>query len=242
MNFTERYIQKFSDPNAPYEHHDWQPETQALLLRFAHSLPPSPKGIIDLASGRGRDALFLIQSGFPVIAQDVNQSMIRTSLVPHNCRWGDATHLPDSDMSFGGAMLIDSLLYFSPPQRRHMLHEAYRTLVPGGRLLVISEQQDHSYMHVYDKKEKWIVYEPQLSSESQDEFIQRINTLLATKRVTIQTAQFRCDPDEFSYYAVCAGFTEVERQIYPEHTSISEESRWQKGRYPYFSQIFQKMG
>jgi ubiquinone/menaquinone biosynthesis C-methylase UbiE len=240
MNPFEKYIQKFPDYRAQFEDYDCQPETHELLLRFAQSLPVSQFGIIDLAAGRGRDALFLIESGYPVIAQDVNKLMIRNSLIPDHSRLGDATKLPDADASFGGAMLIDSLLYFSPPQRQRMLGEVYRTLVTGGKLLVISEIVYACYGLFHNKKNNWNIYGYQYSGESYDDYARRIGSYL-NKDITIENAQFRSEPDEFSQTASNAGFMEIERQIYPEHTSIAQESRWHNGKYPYFLMILKKL-
>lgn len=239
MNPFERYIQKFPNPNAPFEQYTWQPHTHKLLVGFAQSIPPSSCSIIDLAAGRGRDASLLIKSGYPVIAQDINPSMIRKSLVPRHCLRGDATCLPYVDDSFGGAMLIDSLLYFSPSQRHMMLKEVFRTLVPDGRLLIISELAENSYSYLYDKKNNWYVYHGQRSNESFDDYVERTGNLI-NKHTVIFSAQFRCNPGELSSDACSVGFTEIDRQIYPKHESIAQESRWRKGEYPYFSIIFKK--
>jgi ubiquinone/menaquinone biosynthesis C-methylase UbiE len=110
------------------------------LLRWANALPASPSGIIDLAAGQGIEAFFLNQAGFKCFAVDASQLMISHSFVPDMARLGNAFKLAEPNDTYGGVLLKDALIFFSPPQRILLFEEAYRILIPGGRIIIISEE------------------------------------------------------------------------------------------------------
>lgn len=142
--------------------------TQKIILPWAYKIADTlPNNtILDLAAGQGIESRILSEAGFDVISQDASSEMLAASYYQGPKVVGIAEQLPYQDASFAGILLKDALVFMSPESRDEMLNEAKRVLIPGGKMLVISEytrmrvwKQDRpgslAYKDTYPTNENW---------------------------------------------------------------------------------------
>jgi ubiquinone/menaquinone biosynthesis C-methylase UbiE/DNA-binding transcriptional ArsR family regulator len=107
----------------------------------------------DLACGTGQIADALAPFVRQVIAVDRSRAMLRAArhrLAPHanvELRHGELESLPVDAAALDAAIICLALVHLADP--RAAVREAVRTLVPGGRLLIIDllEHDRHEYRH-----------------------------------------------------------------------------------------------
>jgi SAM-dependent methyltransferase len=109
-------------------------EPHELVRRFAPALPRQ-KPVIDIATGQGRDALFLAGSGFRVLGLERSSEAIglvlkasRAEGVEIGLVLADARSLPFKEGTAGAVLVFNFL-------ERHIFGDLIRLLAPGGIIL-----------------------------------------------------------------------------------------------------------
>ena len=100
--------------------------------------------ILDVATGTGRIALGLAESGATVFGTDLTEAMLRQALAKaRNARGGrlhfglaNARALPFADDQFDVVVSVRFLHLFPPADQRAFIAEMWRVLKPGGRLIL----------------------------------------------------------------------------------------------------------
>ena len=108
----------------------------------------SPRRVIDVGCGAGRDSRYLLELGCSVVALDLSIEML--SATSTCCGPGERLRLVQADMSrapfsdacFDGAWVCASLLHLPSPYLLRTLDELRRILVPGA-IAAISMKSGH---------------------------------------------------------------------------------------------------
>jgi SAM-dependent methyltransferase len=115
-----------------------KPFDRALLDRFAEIVRPLGS-VCDLGCGPGHVARYLHERGLTVFGVDLSPGMIAEAqrLNPGiSFREGTMLALDFEDSSFGGIVAFYSIIHMPPDLVAHAFGEMWRTLRPGGALLV----------------------------------------------------------------------------------------------------------
>lgn len=221
-----------------------EPAIADMLAQWTRSLPPSEGGIIDLSAGPGSDIASLHALGFQVVAQDADPVMVTQSKIPSNTRLGDVTRLPDPDTYFSGAICKDTLVFLSPWQRTQMFYEVHRTLVPSGRLWVLSEVSGENCAYIKSDRKIYSFIDISLrvaqdSRETYEEWIQKVKHKCG-KRGIIDTIHYAVDPAEFCQLGTQTGFRVVSYTRHESHSAIARQNRWSRGGIAYDLFEFEK--
>jgi ubiquinone/menaquinone biosynthesis C-methylase UbiE len=216
-----RAVQAFED-NENLRPNELCVEMQQLLLDWAATLPAGFP-IIDLAAGQGIEAHYLATQGYSIIAQDPSELFANNSYHSNN-RIGVAEALPDADASAGGILLKDAWMFLSPTQRMACLTESFRVLVPGGSLLLLSEQQSaHRARYLPNNSQL-----PQVMSGydySNDEtYFSELEKL--AKENNVFTLEYRSTADEVISLAETAGFTLDHQESYSATSALARKNKW----------------
>ena len=121
---------------AKYEGARMESLQQRLIETFRNAHP-----LLELGSGSGRDAVFLLRHNIDVVATDGSPSMIQKALELHPELAGRYHHLvlpsmfPFDTNSFLGVFSIALLMHFSESELEQILREIQRILVPKGLFL-----------------------------------------------------------------------------------------------------------
>lgn len=118
-----------------------------LFVADAHALDArftEPAPLIDLGCGSGRLAIRFARAGFPVVAVDLSQAMLRQlgarareeglSIGLLQANLCDLRSLPDASFAYALSMFSTLGMIRGAKARRHALAESFRLLRPGGRL------------------------------------------------------------------------------------------------------------
>lgn len=129
---------------AHYQRHAqmWSGRANAVLVKFAASLPPG--SALDLGCAEGGDAIWLAQRGWQVTAVDVSATALRRAAA-QAAEVGVAHQIDfqQHDLAYtfpSGSFALVSALYLQSPvafPRTRVLHTAAATVAPGGFLLVV---------------------------------------------------------------------------------------------------------
>jgi len=117
-------------------------EDRVDLWIFDEFMPHVPAGgaVLDVASAGGRDSAYLRDRGFNVTGIDYSRELTELAREKHPdiaFVQGDFTKLPFEDESFDGVWCKAALVHLpSQDAVRQALAEFWRTLKPGGTLLV----------------------------------------------------------------------------------------------------------
>lgn len=126
--YAQQYFNELS--NKPFD--------CGLLTRFSHLIPEGSR-ICDMGCGPGHVARFLSDLGHAVVGIDISQAMVQTArrLNPGlSFEQGDMLCLQFPNSIFGGIAAFYSLIHIERSRVLEALHELFRVLAPGGRLLV----------------------------------------------------------------------------------------------------------
>ncbi len=126
---------------------------KALMLAAAE--PQPGEDALDLGADTGQLSLQLARLGLNVTGVDVSPGMLAAAEKKaaaeglRRCRFlqGDASHLPFPSESFDLVTVLTALEFF--PEPAQALREAWRTLRPGGRLVVGVIHRDSAWGEVY---------------------------------------------------------------------------------------------
>jgi ubiquinone/menaquinone biosynthesis C-methylase UbiE len=130
---------------------DEEGSEDAWLERWRHLLDAGPGSpVLDLGCGDGRDARFLSERGFPVIATDLSKKALeitRRRAPAAKTQNVDLTRgLPFPDESFGVIVASLSLHYFPWRLTTEILADVRRCLRPDGHLLArLNSTKDPHY-------------------------------------------------------------------------------------------------
>jgi ubiquinone/menaquinone biosynthesis C-methylase UbiE len=130
---------------------DEEGSEDAWLERWRHLLDAGPGSpVLELGCGDGRDARFLTERGFPVIATDLSEKALeitRRRAPAAKTQNVDLTRgLPFPDESFGVIVASLSLHYFPWRQTTEILADVRRCLRPDGHLLArLNSTKDPHY-------------------------------------------------------------------------------------------------
>jgi len=179
--------------------------------------------ILDLGSGQGIESKLLQQNGALVVSQDASRSMLKATYFNGDRVCADAGNLPYRDGVFDGVLLKDSLVFLNPDLRQEMFAECSRVLVPGGSMLVISEetpmrvwlqsaQNKLASRDIYYTNDKWKeIYE---ECQRQYDF----------------SLYFETNPSDIAEVAATHGFDLRKKSKYGWNHKIAKENRWDCGR------------
>jgi len=126
-------------------------EYEALTFEAIHGpvmgfLPPPPAAVLDIGAGSGRDARWLSERGYAVVAVEPSEAMRREAAARHaelRVRWvGDA--LPDlpalGDATFDLVLLSGVWMHVAPGDRTGAFRRVAGLLAPGGKLILSLRQ------------------------------------------------------------------------------------------------------
>ena len=109
---------------------------------FEAVLADAPRRILEVGCGEGELAERLVRSGAEVVAVDQSERMVElTQARGVDARVADVQDLPFWDVSFE-AVLAAWMLYHVPDVDRGIA-EIARVLIPGGRLVAVTNAADH---------------------------------------------------------------------------------------------------
>jgi ubiquinone/menaquinone biosynthesis C-methylase UbiE len=115
-----------------------KPLDRALLAALLEQARPGAP-VADLGCGPGHVAAWLARGGADAVGIDLSDSMVaagRREFPDVDFRQGDLLDLPAKDQEFGAAVALYSIIHLRPEELGQAFAEMYRTLRPGGRLLV----------------------------------------------------------------------------------------------------------
>lgn len=220
----ETRIQTFDDP-INLKNEEISPALAAKLLSWAQSLPDSPHPLLDIAAGQGVEAAFLSANGYPTIAQDPSE-LYKDNAYHDVFRMGVADHLPDENESIRGIICKDVWLFLSPRQRMKALTEAYRVLVLGGSMLIISEATAQHRAHYIPKGSKY----PQRFSNPEmtdADFYKHVESM-SKNGDDVFTIDYKSTPDSVVNSAVECGFGVESVTSFSLKSELAQQNKYAK--------------
>lgn len=143
---------------------------QAIANLLVHCIPPWK--VVDLGAGESFIAQMIAQQAHSVTCIDNSQKMVevgKASVKKHgfdniDYQLGDIESLPLKENCFDFALFSQALHHAENPQLA--LREAYRVLIPGGKLLVVDLLQ-HSFFQAEELyADRWLGFSKQFIYES----------------------------------------------------------------------------
>ncbi len=116
-------------------------DLSASVYRLVRRLPAAAR-ILELGSGSGRDAAFLLDRGFDVTALDGSQAMAERAATFHPELAGRIrvhrlpAPLPFADAAFDAVISLATLMHLPVSAIPDVLAECHRVLRPGGRFAI----------------------------------------------------------------------------------------------------------
>ncbi|KAI8909940.1 hypothetical protein DFJ77DRAFT_550381 [Powellomyces hirtus] len=146
------------------------PDIQSIFLRGSDkSFPGRPAQILDLCCGQGRHSLYLAQKYPQLSLHGHDQSSYLITLAQERAvaqhlnnktvfTVGDCRQIPYADETFDLVIVMgNSFGYFADEQGdRTVLSEIFRTLVPGGRLVLDLTDGDYMRKNFAERSWEWI--------------------------------------------------------------------------------------
>jgi len=132
---------KYYDRNAQRVTREYETIDMSILHQKLLNFFPRKSTLLELGSGSGRDAVFLLAQGYNVHTTDGSQSMLTHALRLHpelkDRQW--YLQLPGEfrfpDNSYDGVYAIAVLMHFEYSEIEEILQEVYRVLKEHGRLV-----------------------------------------------------------------------------------------------------------
>lgn len=155
LNFYEIYSKSLS---FKYENTDISEVQQLLLQTFDKNAE-----ILEIGCGSGRDASFMIENGFNVIAIDGSKNMIEEANKIHPNLSNKLFHkiLPDDlefNINFDGIYSIATLMHLLKCDFEKTILKIYNLLNPAGKLLMsVSLFRDDINEYCFDKKGRYFL-------------------------------------------------------------------------------------
>ena len=115
--------------NRKYTERDWPVEPSDIVRRFCHLARPG--AAIDIAAGNGRNAVFLAEQGFKVVAADIAEEGLRRVAGVHENLFPLCVDLDDFEIPAGRFQLIINLFFLN----RRLYPWIIRGLAKGGVLV-----------------------------------------------------------------------------------------------------------
>lgn len=209
-------------------HSPEEPTFYPILLDWANRQPSSPIGFLDVAAGIGKEAKVLGENGYTCIAQDPSVEMIRNN--QHNItKLGSAEKLDYPDNSLSGIINKSAWIFLSLLQRRLFLHEAQRTLVPGGSILLQSERTDIHRAYYKPRGSEIAQCLPSTDFNKYgdvcyEEWLLEIARLKMEHEVAL--IQYSCLPSDVVILANQAGLIKVAMIEYGLDHPLATQNRW----------------
>lgn len=198
-----------------------QPEEN--IIAFAgylqERLPPQML-LLDVGCGRGRNTLYLSQSGFSVYACDLSPVALETAIkrakrvdLPINFQVSDLVCLPYANNSFAVAVCVHVLPYHFKSDIAKGIHELWRVVQPNGWLFVDFLDYDDAEYGCGQKLEEHTFLDPDgtpIHFSSREEISKLLNgfavervirselkSSLARTRVTWTIWAVKCDEEHY---------------------------------------------
>jgi ubiquinone/menaquinone biosynthesis C-methylase UbiE len=169
----------------------WGGDANQFVVRYLSDLPPGT--VLDLASGQGRNAVWLAARGHSVTAVDISDVAARQA--------GEVANEAGVDVEFVTADLLEwepeaeaydlvLLSYLQVPSqtRRAVHHKAIRAVTPGGVVFVIAHHLDNYEHGVGGPPDPDVLFtEDQLAGDFEDldiEVLERVFRRVESEDVT----------------------------------------------------------
>jgi SAM-dependent methyltransferase len=122
-----QYAQIYDDEVVAF----WENFPKDFVEAFVTGL--SPKRVLDVGSGSGRDALLLRDQGCDVVCQDGSESMVRlTNELGFESYLADFTEVDFPAHTFGGVWAYTSLIHIPKAEAAEVIRKLRTYIVPGG--------------------------------------------------------------------------------------------------------------
>lgn len=207
----------------PSKGYQLQPELNRRLLDWAGTLPNSPNGIIDFASGRGTEVALLRNAGYSCMGTELSKLAVQQAVIPGSVKLGDITNLQERSNVYGGVILVDGLVWFSPLQRRQLLKEAHRLLVPSGKMFVRNESTPMDHVLISDGETTTDYKRAEgIPDHNWREYVQ--NQIQAGGKVV--AVVWKCELDAIIEQATKVGFEVEDIETFSSDSPLAQENRW----------------
>jgi SAM-dependent methyltransferase len=154
-------------------------QSAARLIADAAALQPSmdPRRLLDLGTGTGRFARYLVPSGASVVGVDVSTEMLGHAATIHRPPYlvrGDARRLPFRSNSFDAALVVH--LFHLIADWKAVVGELRRVLLPGAPLFIGSEAGKHFAVRAlyFQVAGEWHITRPNLGAASLDAILEHL--------------------------------------------------------------------
>jgi ubiquinone/menaquinone biosynthesis C-methylase UbiE len=145
LNKIEKETIKRYDEIAEEYNKDWRgkhDKTQLKYLKkFEELIGPSPKRILDVGCGTGKDCIYFASRGYQIYGVDLSQGMLERAIensrlmnLKVNLFIGDMRSLTFPSNYFDGVWNAAAIVHLSPKEKQKAIQEFYRVLKHGGIL------------------------------------------------------------------------------------------------------------
>lgn len=175
--------------NRKYAERNWPVEPADIVRRFFYLAKPGP--VLDIAAGNGRNALFLAEKGFDVVAADISEQGLSQIAGTHEKLFPLCVDLDVFEIPAGHFTMITNLFFL----HRRLYPWIIRGLAAGGILIFetyIDFPDNGAHRHTpdfcLDENELLHAFAPlhilyyEETTRSKDEGVARIASLVARKK------------------------------------------------------------
>jgi ubiquinone/menaquinone biosynthesis C-methylase UbiE len=197
-------------------------ETGPFRLEFARTkeiltrvLPPPPAAVVDVGGAAGTYSAWLAGRGYEVHLVDVSARLVEIARQQNRAldraiaslSVADARQLPQHDASAAAVLVMGPLYHLTDASdRRKALLEAWRVLVPGGRLVVAAVSR---YASALDGLSRGLAVDPEFV-RMRDRDLQDGQHRNVAGRIDYFTTAYFHRPEDLRQEVEAAGFVDVE--------------------------------